>query len=1554
MANQKKSQKRKKKGAGRRMRRTVMGTLSVVFMLSAIIVALIPTPQSKAAGDLPDPLLINEATAHPDTYIPDYTNTANYPVYASYDGKFRVAYGSNGGTLTGIVVYYNQDSQVPGGSLVIPSSMGAFLYDPTSNKYVAVTSAKMPLYFVSQEREDAVLDDTGTVVVTPAKDRILTLCTGDLYDVWNGQTLYTMGSTPQESYVMVSDNSALPTPVEAVQLEIPVQYVGSYRYYVDVQNVHSFGDEGGLYHAPQIRNEEGIEMGVFEGATNFSSLTIPEAILAVGNRAFTGCQMTSVKIENGANSIGNYAFQNCNQLSSVSFAEPSNLKEIGDYAFEGCTYLGAVKIPDQIQKLGNYCFKDCTNLTAININGVNSDGNTSLTTIGHGLFYNCISIGQVVFPERVANIDKAEYTCFNCQSMTYLGLPGGATGTLKANNVKGCNMLDTVKCASRDLKFECPGSTPHLGSVPENCMFGKTNLGYNSAFAADYTVSDEFCILAYKNSEAYDYTQEHSLAFGYLDQGYVGWYEKTVDGCAFCVNEDNELVRFEIKDTAPGAGQNVIIPDNIAKYHVSSITAGTFTNNDKIRYLYIPASVGTIESGAFSGCTSLRTVNFDNALAVQEIGQNAFKTGVSTDDMNSDPEYTTLRFIGDISAESVPFQYAMNTANNFNGQNAPTQYIAYCSQFPQNLQIQMVVERDPNTNEISKAVPTLIGIPTEEQLKGTGGSYSLSTYTGNSEYVRTKDQENAIVASANYKQQNNLQNPESPMELTEEEQDVINAVYHVHVPDGVVALGEDLFRDNAAVQSVILETVKNIPDEEFVGCSQLTTFIMRSSGDESGESVGDHAFRDCDNLEEVVLPATLSGFGSVPFLDCDKLTEVDFSGSPQFSCADGLICQTDELGNRTKVEECLVTRGKLIGAAKISNAELAGVTEIAPCAFRHCTGIREAYLDDTQITTLPDYCFDGAKDLYYCSLSDTTKKIGKYAFRNTSLSTCAIPGSVQSIDDTAFVVGDPGDGNFIQGLTIQCEDDSTAYWYCQDKDGITAETYTKEYTVTFLDYDDYVLKTELVKRGASATAPRVQRPGYTLTGWTEKFDNVKEDIVTKAIYEEDNAPTIDGYYSVTFQDYDGLYTWDTQYVTEGEYPKTPAVTPTRKGYLFSYWSPSNYQTIAVTGNMVIKAYYTEDPNAVDDNNNGNTDPDPDPVDPETNKTIYQVTFVDHDGTVLDSQNVKEGECPVATTVVPARKGYTFTTWSPSNYASIPVTGNLTVTALYQKGNADTNADSTDNSKNVLADDSKETSQSGGNSSGNNTGSNANSGGSNTSDSGQGSSTTTNGSAQNANSGGGQSSGGSISGNSASGGSGSRVPQQTDNGTKVEVTKSGISNRDLVTATVAGSNDNFVVKITDSETAKTEVQQALLTEYGSLDDLKFFAMDISLYDSTGTTKIENTSGISVTITMPLPDALAGYAGNNKAGAVKNGAFEKLGSRLITIDNVPCISFVATHFSPYAIYVETNHLTASDVTDATPKTGDPIHPKWFLAIGLAVLSILMFLGKGSKNRIVKVIE
>ena len=85
----------------------------------------------------------------------------------------------------------------------------------------------------------------------------------------------------------------------------------------------------------------------------------------------------------------------------------------------------------------------------------------------------------------------------------------------------------------------------------------------------------------------------------------------------------------------------------------------------------------------------------------------------------------------------------------------------------------------------------------------------------------------------------------------------------------------------------------------------------------------------------------------------------------------------------------------------------------------------------------------------------------------------------------------------------------------------------------------------------------------------------------------------------------------------------------------------------------------------------------------------------------------------------------------------------------------------------------------------------------------------------------------------------------------------------------------------------------------------------------------------------------YAGNNKVATISNGSLEKLDAKFTTIGGTPCISFKATHFSPYAIYVDTNNLTAGTIQDYTPPTGDGIHPKWFLVIALTCFSAVLFL-------------
>ncbi len=207
---------------------------------------------------------------------------------------------------------------------------------------------------------------------------------------------------------------------------------------------------------------------------------------------------------------------------------------------------------------------------------------------------------------------------------------------------------------------------------------------------------------------------------------------------------------------------------------------------------------------------------------------------------------------------------------------------------------------------------------------------------------------------------------------------------------------------------------------------------------------------------------------------------------------------------------------------------------------------------------------------------------------------------------------------------------------------------------------------------------------------------------------------------------------------------------------------------------------------------------------------------------------------------------------------------------------------------------------------------------------------------------------SVSVGNRNGSTGNTIPGNS--GTVVDIKKPGISNVDKAYASVNGSTDNFIVKVNESSDAANAVATALSQKYGDMSPIKYFAMDISLYDATGTNKITMTDGMSVNITMPIPDALVQYAGNNRVGAVSGTTLEDLPCKFVTVDGIPCVSFTATHFSPYTIYVDTSNLTYGTI-DSTPKTGDGIHPKWFVSIVLFCCSMILFLKRDKVKKTVK---
>ena len=341
------------------------------------------------------------------------------------------------------------------------------------------------------------------------------------------------------------------------------------------------------------------------------------------------------------------------------------------------------------------------------------------------------------------------------------------------------------------------------------------------------------------------------------------------------------------------------------------------------------------------------------------------------------------------------------------------------------------------------------------------------------------------------------------------------------------------------------------------------------------------------------------------------------------------------------------------------------------------------------------------------------------------------------------------------------------------------------------------------------------------------------------------------------------------------------------------------------------------------------------------------TFYNIDGTIIESVRLTSPGTPKKPTTDPAHPSgntkYKFIGWSPE------IT-EISVSTAYVAQYEDTEASSS-------------TSGSSSSGSGSSTGSGSSSG-SGSSGSGSSSSSTNKSSSSSSSSTNKSSSGSStynrpvvISGaptpvvqpgsanSSASGGAASSSPSGsnvTTGNTNVVSTAPGLSNNGKMSATVNGSSDNYVIKLTETAEADECAKQALSAAFGSLDNIRYMPFDISLYDSTGTQKISPVpEGVTVSVTMPIPDSLQVYGGNNKVASTVGGTLESIKPRFTVIDGVPCMNFTVSHLSPYVIYVDTANLTASGTLDATPKTGDPIHPKWFLCIGLTAISIFLFL-------------
>ena len=300
--------------------------------------------------------------------------------------------------------------------------------------------------------------------------------------------------------------------------------------------------------------------GVIDIPDTVTKDNIDYTVTAIGDSAFesfpTPTNVSSVFIPATVRSIGDSAFSYCNALTTVTFAEGSQLKSIGLAAFYGTEQLypkfKEIKIPDSVDTIGSGAFFYCQNLERITLP-------SALQTLSSVTFYGCAALSEVTFPASLKTIESSVFD--GCRNLSEVKLPASLTA-----------IQSSVfhRCSAKTVFYD--GSLEQWNHITaDNDVLG---------YSCPSLVMD-------------DYTAQFIPVEDDPDHPFPGPPPKTVT-----------ITKYT------GTESTVILPSTISSWPVTKVGEDALKDNTTITSVTIPDSVTEIGANAFADCTNLTSVNY--------------------------------------------------------------------------------------------------------------------------------------------------------------------------------------------------------------------------------------------------------------------------------------------------------------------------------------------------------------------------------------------------------------------------------------------------------------------------------------------------------------------------------------------------------------------------------------------------------------------------------------------------------------------------------------------------------------------------------------------------------------------------------------------------------------------------------------------------------------------------------------------------------------------------------------------------------------------------------